>query len=337
MFESLGRGLKMISASIRLGWQDNRLLLPSILTVLTNFIFGILLAYQGMVFYQNGSVTAKQVAGSQQGHALIKQFQSGNFNQLTELNGAFDQSGWGTQAVETGGEAAGASMIIMALWWLTNRFLEGVTTALVYSHLTEGPGSGKFSIACRAVFSSLPWIVCFGAATFLANNFCKFLKGKGATSGLSTGFSFTWGFLANIVQIFWTLAGHLILPAIVIEGATFLGALKRADKIASGNLLTIGFSEICVLEMSRFASFAVYAIGLAGFAYASSAGLLHTYTFMLATVLWACLVVFTTALSVYIRAAFYTCLYVWAIEAEAVGSLERHHVRPPAPLAAALA
>ncbi len=337
MFESLGRGLKMISASIRLGWQDNRLLLPSVLTVLTNFIFGILLAYQGMICYQNGSVTAKHVTGGDQGHALIKQLQSGNFNQLTELNGAFDQSGWGTQAVETGGEAAGAGMLIVALWWLTNRFLEGVTTALVYSHLTEGPGSGKFSIACRAVFSSLPWIICLGIVTFLANNVCKFLKGKGTAAGLSTGFSFSMGFLANIVQIFWTLAGHLILPAIVIEGASFFGALKRADKIASGNLLTIGFSEICVLEMSRFASFAVYVIGLAGFGYASYAGLLHTYTFMLATVLWACLVVFTTALSVYIRAAFYTCLYVWAIEAEAVGSLERHHVRPPAPLAAALA
>jgi hypothetical protein len=336
MFESLGRGLKMISASIRLGWQDNRLLLPSVLTVLTNFIFGILLAYQGMTFYQNGSATAKHVTGSEQSHALIKELKSGNFNQLTELNGAFDQSGWGTQAVENGGEAVGLGTVIVALWWLTNRFLEGVTTALVYSHLTEGAGSGKFSVACRAVFSSLPAIVCLGIVTFLANNVCKFLKGKGGGAGLSTGI-LSFGFLSNIVQIFWTLAGHLILPAIVIEGASFMGALKRADKIASGNLLTIGFSEICVLEMSRFASFAIYVIGLAGFGYASYAGLLHTYVFMLATVFWACAVVLTTALSVYIRAAFYTCLYVWAIEAEAVNSLERHHVRPPAPLAAALA
>lgn len=337
MFESLGRGLKMISASIRLSWQDNRLLWPSILTVVTNLVFGILLTCQGVIFYQNSSTAARHVAGSSQGHALVKQLQSGNFSQLTELNGAFDQSGWGTQAVETGGEAAGVGMIIMALWWLTNRFLEGVTTALVYSHLTEGPGSGKFSIACQAVFSSLGAIITLGVVTFIANNLCKFLKGKGAAGGLSSGFSFTWGFLANIVQVFWTLAGHLILPAIVIEGASFMGALKRADKIASGNLLTIGFSEICVLELSRFASFAVYVIGLAGLAYATYAGLIHTYTFMLATVLWACLVVLTTALSVYIRAAFYTCLYVWAIEAEAVASHERHHIRPPAPLAAALA
>jgi hypothetical protein len=337
MFESLGRGLKMISASIRLGWQDNRLLWPSLLTVFTNFIFGILLAYQGMIFYQNGSSSARHVASSEQAQVLIKQLKSGNFNQLTELNGAFDQSGWGTQAVETSSEAGGAAMLIAALWWLTNRFLEGVTTALVYSHLTEGPGSGKFSIACRAVFSSLPAIICLGIATFLANNVCKFLKGKGTGSSVTVGLSFGFGFLANIVQIFWTLAGHLILPAIVIEGASFMGALKRADKIASGNLLTIGFSEICVLEMSRFASLAVYAIGLAGFTYAAYAGLLHSYPFMLAIVLWASLVVFTTALSVYIRAAFYTCLYVWAIEAEAVSSVERHHVRPPAPLAAALA
>ena len=39
----------------------------------------------------------------------------------------------------------------------------------------------------------------------------------------------------------------------------------------------------------------------------------------------------------YIRSAFYTCLSVWAIEAEAVTDMERWKVAPPEPLAAALA
>jgi len=52
---------------------------------------------------------------------------------------------------------------------------------------------------------------------------------------------------------------------------------------------------------------------------------------------WAGLVVAITALSIYIRAAFYTCLYVWAIDAEAVRLTERKRVRAPEPLAAALA
>ena len=55
-----------------------------------------------------------------------------------------------------------------------------------------------------------------------------------------------------MIQIFWTLAGHLLLPAIVIEGCSFLGALKRADKIATGNLLTIGFGEVGIDQVALF-------------------------------------------------------------------------------------
>ena len=43
MFESLGRGWKMVMASIRMGFEDKRLLLPSIMTVFVNFFFGLLL------------------------------------------------------------------------------------------------------------------------------------------------------------------------------------------------------------------------------------------------------------------------------------------------------
>lgn len=39
----------------------------------------------------------------------------------------------------------------------------------------------------------------------------------------------------------------------------------------------------------------------------------------------------------YIRSAFYTCLYVWAIEAEAVAEIDRRKITLPGPLAAALA
>jgi len=52
---------------------------------------------------------------------------------------------------------------------------------------------------------------------------------------------------------------------------------------------------------------------------------------------WMVILIFTTALSIYIRAAFYTCLYVWAITAEEVEEAMRHDVAPPAPFAAAFA
>ncbi|MFX4864939.1 hypothetical protein ABTB62_19355, partial [Acinetobacter baumannii] len=57
--------------------------------------------------------------------------------------------------------------------------------------------------------------------------------------------------------------GHLILPAIVIEGSSFIGALKRADRIASGNLLTIGVGEVGVDGICRFVSWLTYLAGVA--------------------------------------------------------------------------
>jgi hypothetical protein len=217
---------------------------------------------------------------------------------------------------------------------LINRFLEGVTTAMAYSHLTAGPGSGRFSLACKAVWDSAWPLIQLGMATFLANYIVRFLKNRQANPGAGFGLM---GLLGGIVQIFWTLAGHLLLPAIVIEGTTFFGAMKRADKIASGNLLTIGFGEVGIDKVTDFSMMLMGALGVAIFGYAYVSGTLASIAFFSAMFIWACSVIFMTAAFMYIRTAFYTCLYVWAVEAEAVRSIDGHKVAPPAPLAAALA
>ncbi len=80
----------------------------------------------------------------------------------------------------------------------------------VYSHLTEGPGSGKFKLAIRAVHRQRTGPNWLGIVTFLANTIARGLKNKQATTG-NTGFSFGFGFLAGMIQIFWTLAGHLVI------------------------------------------------------------------------------------------------------------------------------
>ena len=81
----------------------------------------------------------------------------------------------------------------------------------------------------------------------------------------------------------------------------------------------------------------VYGIGVAGFggAWYLGTGFTSAPVLMMAFA-WAGLVLLVTALSIYIRSAFYTCLYVWAITAEEVEEAMRADVAPPAPLAAAL-
>jgi len=318
----------MIWASIKMANQDHRLLLPSIVTVFTNLFFAALLFLEAR---GRMNITAKGMA-SRMGDLIN--------HGATPLNGSMDPGGFGDIGTLMTGDFTLLAACIVAVWWITNRFLEGVTTALVYSHLTEGKGSGKFSVACQAVFSSLPAIVMLGIVTFIAKKLAGWMREKRGSGVLGFGVNF----LAQVVEVFWTLAGHLIMPSIVIEGTSFWGAMKRADRIAQGNLLTIGVGEVGVDAICRIVSGLVYGLGVGGgalFAFGSTQfpGFYAQFIALatLGGMLWAGLVVVVTAASVYIRAAFYTCLYVWAIESEAVEEAERVNICAPAPLAAALA
>lgn len=361
MLESFGRGLKMIGASIKMGWEDKRLLLPSVCTVFTNIFFGMFLVWLSYdKMHQNGAaapVAAPPVHHLH--HGLIRHghnFQGPGFSgpvgqmagqigqmpgQLGQMagqvgiNGAMDPGGFNSFSGLMNTDAWFIVTAVICVWWLTNRFLEGVTTALVYSHLTEGRGTGTFRESCAAVLSSFPAIIVLGIVTFLAKTVARALRKQNAQGGpMGMGFKF----LASIVEVFWTLAGHLILPAIVIEGTSFWGGMKRADKIAQGNLLTIGVGEVGVDGICRFTSYLVYSAGLGifGYMYYLKLGMTHPGV-IFSTLVWVAAVVVVTALSIYIRSAFYTCLYVWAIEAEAVRETERKHVPAPGPLAVALA
>lgn len=339
MFESFGRGFKMIFAAIKMGWQDKRLLLPGLMTVFSNFFFAILLFLEGKTRLAEGQA---QAAAQNAGHLkhAVKNFAQPATDSIqklmghTAINGPWDQSGLDALQGAASPDAVLAVVAILSLWWLTNRFLEGVTTALVYSHLTDGAGSGRFSTSCAAVFSSLPAIITLGLVTLIAKRVARFMRDKRGTGIFGMGINF----LSSIVEIFWTMAGHLILPAIVIEGTSFWGAMKRADRIGQGNLITIGVGEIGVDTINRIVLLMVGGFGVGGFSYISMAHLPVSSPIVIAGgSLWALSVILVTAMSIYIRAAFFTCLYVWAIEAEALSEAERLNYAPPAPLAAALA
>lgn len=343
----------MIWASIKMGWQDKRLLLPSILTVFTNVLFGCIFFLDGIkqMGRQAGGVVSQVAKHSPSvttgtampTHGLLGGSPTGgglsSMVNMTQINGPGDPNGIASMDLSSlSGLFTTDNVIIvtslMMIWWLTNRFLEGVTTAMVYSHLTEGRGSGKFSESCKAVFESLPAIIMLGIVTFFAKKIASFLRNKNHSGIFGMGFNF----LAGIVEVFWTLAGHLILPVIIIEGCSFMGGLKRADKIAQGSLLTIGLGEVGVDLICRLTSWLVYLGGglTLGGAFYAKINLLSAPIIM-GALLWVAMIVVVTAMSIYIRAAFYTCLYVWVVEAESVEETERVKVKAPGPLAAALA
>lgn len=348
----------MIWSSIKMGWQDKRLLIPSILTVFTNMLFSCIFFLDGakQLTKQAGGVAGAiaqrtgghgpQMGAHMPTHGMIPGLGGGTpspgsvgsmFN-ISQLNGPGDMTGMSSFSWDSvSGLFTTDNILIvtclMMVWWLTNRIMEGITSALVFSHLTEGKGSGKFTDAITAVFQSLPAIVVLGLVTLVCKKLAGFLRNRNHGGIFGAGFNM----LAGMVEIFWTLAGHLILPAIVIEGCSFWGGLKRADRIAQNSLLTIGVGEVGVELICRATTWLVYLSGgvLLGGALLTQISLLSPPA-ILGALLWASVLVVVTALSIYIRAAFYTCLYVWALEAEAVDESERIKVKAPAPLAAAL-
>jgi hypothetical protein len=356
----------MIWAAIKMGWSDKRLLLPSVLSVFSQTFFFVLLIVltYGKVPHtaqppslvghsQSAPVAGMPTFGLLKGdHPQMKVPRSSldaeaakekmqQMLQMMRPNGEGDPNGFDAEGGGFGAIFNGDNALLLAgiasISWLINRILEGVTTALVYSHLTEGKGTGRFSQAFKAVFLSLPAIVMLGIVTWLARRMATLFK-KSRPGGM---FGMMLGFVFGFVEIFWTLAGHLILPAVVIEGCSFWGGLKRADKIAQGNLLTMGIGEIGVEGICRLANALVLATGFlavggAVYAFMQYHILINPVVALAAAIAWVCALVIACAASAYIKAAFYTCLYVWAIEAESVEAVERPRVKPPAPLALAL-
>ncbi|HEY9714075.1 MAG TPA: hypothetical protein V6C72_11430, partial [Chroococcales cyanobacterium] len=165
----------MMFASAKMGLQDKRLLIPSLLTVFINFFFAIILMLQAKDKVQ-GDAQGFTAGLSQAPHELMRHGQAAGMAGLTSLNGAMDQGGFGAMGALINWDTGTLVFCIGVVWWLTDKFLEGVTTALVYSHLTEGAGSGKFSTACQAVLASLPAIFMLGMATLIAKKLCAWMK-----------------------------------------------------------------------------------------------------------------------------------------------------------------
>ena len=127
MFDSIIKGLKMIFSSLKMAGQDPNLLVPSVLTVLTNIGFGLLLLVKARELAPaTSSAYGSSAAWSLPYHAA----------HMSALNGSFDPNGFAflSDYINQRSVLIFAGLIIA--WWLTNRFLEGVTTLLVYAQTT---------------------------------------------------------------------------------------------------------------------------------------------------------------------------------------------------------
>jgi hypothetical protein len=137
--------------------------------------------------------------------------------------------------------------------------------------------------------------------------------------------------IAGLVQSIWTMLSFLLLPAIIIEDASFGDAMRRVRQLHRGNLLLIGIGEIGVRMVTNLIGL-VWFLLIFAVVYGAFALIGGTAALVIAFVAGGTMFALFAAFSTFLRMAYYTCLYLWAVEVERAGP----SAAAPLPLAIAL-
>jgi hypothetical protein len=136
--------------------------------------------------------------------------------------------------------------------------------------------------------------------------------------------------VAAIVETIWTMLSFLLLPAIIIEDASFGAAMRRVRQLHKGHMLLIGIGEIGVRLVTNLIGL-VWMLAIFGVVYGAFALVGGTAALVISFVVGGTMLALFAAFTTFVRMAYYTCLYLWAVEVERAGQ------SAPAPLPLAIA
>lgn len=171
----------------------------------------------------------------------------------------------------------------------------------------------------RKNFGAIVWLA---VVATIVNMIASALRGK-KRRGLGD-------LAADAVEKGWQVASYLLLPIIIIEDVSFSEATSRATKLHGQSIVQIVVGEVGLVVLQKVLGFVMFFIGVvpAVLAYFYAPALL------IPAVGWAVLMIVLMAASMmYMRTAFYTCLYLWA----AANETATREVAAPEPLQKALA
>jgi len=218
----------------------------------------------------------------------------------------------------TGGQVMGALATFGS--FLIFYFFMGMTVNMVDVYVKGGkPSVGE---AFRDAKQNFIAIVFLAIVSTLVELFAKAARRNARENG---GAAIIFSILAGIVEAIWTVVSYLLLPAIIIEDASFSDALKRVREISKGNYLMIGIGEIGVRMVTNLLGFVVCLL-LFGVLYFSFDVIGGTAGTVLGIGVGGTILCLFMAFASYLRMAYYTCLYIWASDVKDKGP------NAPAPL-----
>lgn len=234
---------------------------------------------------------------------------------------------------------AGMGAILVFLNFVVSYMFSGMTVYLIYEYLTQGNGrmSTAWSIVRRDFFD-LATLAAVSTVVNVLKNAARRNRHGGIAAGLISA-------AAGLLEVLWTEAAFLILPAMVIEDINLADGAKRVAQIVKDNLLLIGVSTVGVRAVTGLIG-SVLGLGGALLGFGVGYGIiavLGTGTLGLIVGIGVGILIFllftmvASVISTYTSTAYHTCLYLWARSVEVAQKADQPiRVTAPAPLAAVL-
>jgi hypothetical protein len=230
--------------------------------------------------------------------------------------------------------------ILVFVQFVISYVFSAMTVYLIYGYLSEGDGrmDKAWEIVRRDFFDILTL-----AAASTAVNLLKNLANRNRRGGIGASIARA---ATSLLEVLWTEAALLILPAMVIDDLNLKEGMTRVLKITKENLLLVGISTVGVRWVTGLIGFVLGVIGLIlGFGIFYGLGSLFGFagvglviSIALAVLVGSVFIMLASVVSSYTGTAYHTCLYIWAREVEKaqVAGKVSSQVLAPAPLAAVL-
>lgn len=233
----------------------------------------------------------------------------------------------------------GAVMVFVQ--FVVTYIFSGMTIYLIYGYLSEGDGRmDKAWAIVRRDFFDILTLAAVSTVVNLIRNAAQKNNNRGMVANLARS-------ATGLLNVLWTQAAYLILPAMIIDDLNLKDGAQRVWKITKENLLLIGISTVGVRFVAGLISFVFGLVGLVlafaiggGLAFVSSGNVtVSIIGIAIGALVFFAFVMVASVFSSYTSTAYHTCLYIWARDAEKAVAEGREisQVAAPAPLAAALA
>jgi len=212
-------------------------------------------------------------------------------------------------------------LLIGFIFYAISYFFSGMTVHLINVHLRGR--DAQLGPAFRDALKNIGGILLLAAASAVISLLTS--RSRRRDAGYGPG-----DLAAAAIQRAWTVFVYLLLPIIILEDVSFGRAAARAKDIHARNLVPIVTGEIGVILVNRIIGFVAMALALVGVGVlVFVVGALALIPALIVAGLWLAVVM---AYVNFVRTAYYTCLYLWAVERAEAEDL----AAIPLPLATAL-